>query len=280
MNSMQVVAMPGAETDITLSVELDDERPGAPAQIALLAHGAGSSADFVRRAFGGPLAAAGWRLASYDLRGHGRSTAVQDAARLDVAAHAADLSTLAERLGATLLGGVSIGAHAAVRATSAASEADRVLARDGLLLALPAWTGAPDIVAAANAVQAAELARDGTAPVLDRICRDHPGWVADELAAAWPHHDVNSFVAVLRGLAASAAPTPAELRRIDVPVGLVALRDDPMHPADVAHRWAAALPRAVVAEVDFSAPEADRAVLGAAAITAWRRATQKLSASP
>lgn len=275
--------MPGAEPDVTLAVTIDPPRTsgsvGAPG-IALIAHGAGSSAEFVRRAFGRPLRAAGWRLASYDLRGHGASTPVSDERQLDVRHHAADLAVLARALDAQLLGGVSMGAHAAVLAATGSAERGPIApAAAGLLLTLPAWTGEPDVVAAANAVQAAELAELGVEPVLHRICRDHPGWVADELAQAWPGHRPESFVAVLRALARSPGPAPEQLCRLRVPVGVVALRDDPMHPAAVARRWAGLIPGAVLAEVDFAAPTADRSVLGAAAITAWRRSGMGLSAS-
>ena len=86
---------------------------------------------------------------------------------------------VADHVGATLLGGVSMGAHAAVLA-ALDDGAPAELA--GLLLALPAWTGEPGVVAAANGVQAAELRAVGTAAVLERVCREHPGWVADELS--------------------------------------------------------------------------------------------------
>src|SRR3978361_735582 len=123
MNSMQVMDMPGSETAVTLSVCIDDADPSAsdsmtgPPATALLAHGAGSSGDFVRRAFGGPLRGAGWRLISYDLRGHGGGTPVTDEAALGIDRHVGDMLSVAARTGATLLGGVSMGAHAAVLAS-------------------------------------------------------------------------------------------------------------------------------------------------------------------
>jgi pimeloyl-ACP methyl ester carboxylesterase len=168
-----------------------------------------------------------------------------------------------------------MGAHAAV-AAALDPAAPSLLA--GLLLALPAWTGTPDVVAAANAVQAAELRAVGVQAVLDRVCTDHPGWVADELATSWPRHDPAAFTAVLSALAQSPGPTPEELGRLVVPVGLVALDDDPMHPSTVADEWARLIPHAAVEHVAFSAPATDRAVLGHAALDAWRRA-RSVSAS-
>lgn len=277
MNSMQASDMPGSEMDVTLSVCLDtvclDTFPAsgsAPAPdsapTALIAHGAGSSGDFVRRAFGPPLRASGWRLASYDLRGHGASTPVTDESALTIDRHVADMLALARQTGATLLGGVSMGAHAAVLA-SLDPAAPPGLA--GLLLTLPAWTGEPDLVATANAVQAAELRAVGTATVLERVCRDHPGWVADELAASWPQHDVAAFSAVLTALARSPGPTEAQLAQVPVPVGVVALDDDPMHPASVAELWSRRIPHAGFERLAFEAPAAERAVIGRAALAAW-----------
>ncbi len=276
---MQSLVVPGSETDVTLSVTIDgpcastdaDGRRRA-AGTALIAHGAGSSGDFVRRAFGPPLLAGGWRLVSYDLRGHAGSTPVTDPARLDLSAHVADMVTLARRVGADMLGGVSMGAHAAVLAAAALrahATADRGAPVRGLLLALPAWTGEPEVVAAANAVQAAEIAAVGIDPVLRRISRDHPGWVADELLATWPRHDPDAFVAVLRGLARSRAPSPTELAAATEPVGLAALADDPMHPAAVAQRWTELIPAARLTTVPFSAPAEDRSVLGGACWGSW-----------
>lgn len=280
INTMDTYRMPVTETDLTvqtgdgvrLAARLTGPARGAVTGpvpgTAVVAHGAGSSGDFTRRAFAPALLEAGWRLASYDLRGHGASTAVHDGGRLRMADHVADLLLVARSVGATMLGGVSMGAHAAVLA----AVAEPATAADGLLLALPAWTGRPDVVAAANAAQAAELLRLGTAACLERICRDHPGWVADELAAAWPTHDVAAFAALLTALAASDGPTPELLAGLTVPAAVVALADDPMHPAAVAELWATVLPRAVPAVLPFDAPARDRRVIGDAALRAWREA--------
>ncbi len=259
--------LPGAEPDIALAATVTGP-PLSEGRLptAVVAHGAGSDAGFVIRAFGRPLVEAGWRLVAFDLRGHRGSTPVVQSRRLRPADHAADLQAVAERVSASLIGGVSMGAHAAVLAATGLTEAGR--APGGLLLAMPAWTGVPDAIARANLLQADEIERIGIEAALRRITRAYPGWVADELAGSWPHHDAAAFTAVLWALGDSAAPTLAQLAATSVPAGVVALAGDPMHPAAVAARWAAALPMASLRTVTQPEIAADRAVLGRAALAA------------
>jgi pimeloyl-ACP methyl ester carboxylesterase len=216
----------------------------------LLAHGAGSSAEFVGRAFAGPLAAAGYRLACWDQRG---SDVDEDFA---AAAHAS---------GALLVGGVSRGAHAAARWASG---------RDGLegvLLVMPAWTGPAGPVAAGSARSAEEIDRDGLRAVLQRLEREQPGWVADELVRAWPAYG-DALTRALREASTAGGPTPRELTSIRVPVGLVALADDALHPEQVAQTWLKLLSRAALRLLDAQAPAVDRSVLGWKAMAAWQQA--------
>jgi pimeloyl-ACP methyl ester carboxylesterase len=227
--------------------------PGGPA--AVLLPGSGSSADFVRRAFGPALP--GWDLVTPE--------PVPGAAVVDAAW--ADVDTAVRRYGARLAGGVSLGAHVAAR-WAAANPATVA----GLLIALPAWVGAPGPVAAASAVAAAEVERLGPAAAAARAARGGgPAWVAAELAAAWPRYGTE-LPATLRATAAAPGPTPAELRAIDVPVGIVAFRDDPMHPSGAAEHWAALLPHAAIEWLRLDDPAPDRAVIGQAAVRAWTRA--------
>lgn len=271
--------LPGAEADISLAVRVvgaplgdDVDNFGGDVPSAVVAHGAGSDADFVIRAFGGPVVAAGWRLVAYDLRGHGASTPVAAAERLTPADHAADLLALAVGTGATLLGGVSMGAHAAVRAAMVLHGRGNALA--GLLLAMPGWTGGPDLVAGANLLQAEEIERIGIGAALSRITRAYPGWVADELAGSWCRHDAAAFAATLRALGRSSAPSVAELAALTAPAGVVALADDPMHPTSVAEQWTAALPAAALRTVTQREMAEDRAALGRAAVVALAEAVQ------
>jgi pimeloyl-ACP methyl ester carboxylesterase len=236
--------------------------------VAVLLPGSGSTADFVTRAFGPPLADVGYALVTADPVA-GPDVAGPDVAGPDVvAATLAALAEAAHRFPVRLAGGVSLGAQLAVRWAAGSPAAARL---NGLLLALPAWSGPPGEVAAASANAAAEVEAHGVAAALRQARGGGVGWVLDELTAAWPRYGA-ALPAVLRAAAASAGPTAAELARIVVPVGLAAFVDDPLHPLAVAEEWAAGLRHAAVERLHLADPGPDRTVLGAAALRALHRA--------
>ena len=222
-------------------------------QVAVVLPGAGSSADFVRRAFLGPLRAAGYALVA--------PQPVPGADLVPAAFRSLDAAAAEHGPRLRLVGGVSLGAHTAARWTAAARPDV-----DGVLLVLPAWTGAPGGVAAATAASAGLVERLGTAGAL-AAAGTAVGWVAAELTAAWPAYG-DGLAPSLRAAAAAPGPTLAELSALGVPAGLVAFPDDPLHPAAVAHEWAAAIPRAAVRELPLVAPAADRSILGTTALAA------------
>jgi pimeloyl-ACP methyl ester carboxylesterase len=229
-------------------------------QVAVVLPGAGSSADFVRRAFLRPLREAGYGLVAPE------PVPGPDLVRASFRVLDAAAAEYGPRL--RLVGGVSLGAHTAARWAAACGPG-----LDGVVLVLPAWTGTPGAVATATAASAELVDLLGTAGAL-AAAGTAVGWVAAELAAAWPAYG-DGLAASLRAAAVAPGPTLAELAALPVPAGLVAFPDDPLHPAAVAHDWAAAIPRAAVREVPLAAPGADRSVLGAtalAALTAARRA--------
>jgi len=267
-------------------------------QVAVVLPGAGSSADFVRRAFERPLREAGYALVA--------PSPVPGADLVAAAYRSLDLAAAEHGPRLRVVGGVSLGAHVAARWTAthatptaagptrtaadrsaadqdaaaygiaeqrAAGRGDataRGIVLDGLLLALPAWTGQPGTVAAATAASADLVERLGTAGAL-ATAGTAVKWVAAELAAAWPAYGAR-LAASLRAAAASSGPTLAELAAIAVPVGVVTFADDPLHPATVAREWAAALPRAAVRELPLGAPATDRSTLGIATLAALRSA--------
>lgn len=212
---------------------------------AVLLPGTASDGVFVRSVFAAPLAAAGFSLVT-----PASSTVPEHLAALDAAYRGEPL----------VVGGVSLGAHVAAAWAAAAPERCA-----GLLLALPAWSGraagAPAALAAA--VSAAVVERDGVDAALAGV----GGWLGAELSRAWRGHGAG-LVGVLRAASTAAAPTAADLAGLDVPAGVAACTDDPVHPLAVAREWAAALPRGVLRTTTLAELGADRTVLGRAAVSA------------
>lgn len=211
--------------------------------------GSGSDGDFMRRAFG-------------PLLGSCRPVVVEHrSGRADLLA--AELSTTLAQLTATdtdvaVVIGVSLGAHAAALWASR-----RPLISPDLVLALPAWTGAPGSVAAATAAAADQISRSGRDAELARLAQEYPDdWVVAELSRAWRVLPAPELVASLQGTAASWAPARHELQRIENRTAVLALADDPLHPVATARSWAAAIPRARLVEVGRQEPAGDLAVFG------------------
>ena len=249
---------------VTLAVT---ERGDEAAPAAVVASGVGSTGEFAARCWAG-LVQAGYRLVTYDLRGHGGSTPLPDPADQALARHVGDLAALADATGARVVGGTSLGAH--VAAAYAASGATT----DAVLLAIPGWLGADTPTARANAAVAEELAATGVEATLRRVAADPgvPRWVVIELERSWPRHDPDSLVAALTAVSRDAAPDPATLAGIGAPAGVVGLVDDPAHPFDAAEAYATALPRAALESLTLAEWGERRSILGDAALAACRRA--------
>src|SRR5262249_44474304 len=149
----------------------------------------------------------------------------------------------------------------------------------GLLLALPAWVGEPGSApaAVAAAATAAALRTDGLVVTIERTRAEVPGWLGSELARAWRRYG-DGLADSLGTAGGTPGPTEAMLARLRVPVGLVGLSDDPVHPLSVARRWQALLPRSALVVSTLEALGADRASLGRAAVSAWLRARSTDSA--
>jgi pimeloyl-ACP methyl ester carboxylesterase len=230
----------------------------APPATAVALPGTGSSAEFVRRAFGPALTETGMRVISVD-PGPGGIVATYHRA---LAAAAAG--------GPVLAAGVSIGAAVAV--SWAAEHPDLVA---GVLAVMPPWVGHPDHAPAA--VSAADTARqlraDGLDAVIDRMRAGSPAWLADILARSW-RAQWPFLPDCLEEAAAYIAPTDAELARCRTPVAVVGVLDDLVHPFPIAERWAAALPRAALARITLDQIGDDPAVMaraGLAALSGLRR---------
>ncbi|OBI40521.1 hypothetical protein A5707_08820 [Mycobacterium kyorinense] len=219
---------------------------------AVVLPGTGSDDDYIRRAFSGPLRAAGALMVTPPpepaglVRGY--LAALDDAARG----------------GPIAVGGVSIGA--AVAAAWALAHADRAVA---VLAALPAWAGAPDDAPAAHAARhsAQQLRREGLAATTAQMRGSSPPWLGDELARSWLGQ-WPQLPDAMDEAAAYVAPTCTELAGLAAPLAVAAAIDDPIHPLEVGEQWAAAAPRAALRTVTLEQIGADPAALGAACVAA------------
>ncbi|WP_091448955.1 alpha/beta fold hydrolase [Actinokineospora iranica] len=224
---------------------------------AVLLPGTGSDDVFVRSVFKAPLAVVGVPVV----------TPVPVPGPDLVGAHLAALDEAAAA-GPIIAGGISLGAHLA------ASWAARNPARcAGLLLALPGWCGAADGAPAALAAtySAADVRARGTTAALASAVRGVAPWLAEELTRAWTAYG-DGLADSLEAAAACPAPTSEQLAGLDVPTGIAACTDDPVHPAEVARTWAAALPTAELCSTRLEIIGADPAALGRAAVLGWLRA--------
>jgi pimeloyl-ACP methyl ester carboxylesterase len=252
---------------------------GASEAAAVIAHGAGSSARFVEAALASPLADAGLRLVTYDLRGHGASTPARsvDDHHLDV--HARDLATVAGAVDGevVVVGGISLGAHAAVRAVGKGGTFGSV--RRGVsepravLACLPAWTGAARRGRGPHAAAAEELAHLGVDGVIERLRseRSLPRWLRHTLVTDYLRHDPRSLVAALTSLDGGEAPSLEEIGELEVPLAVVGWEDDPGHPIEVARSWASMGGGSLV-ELGLGELEAGVDRLGMAVVEALRAA--------
>jgi pimeloyl-ACP methyl ester carboxylesterase len=166
--------------------------------------------------------------------------------------------------GPIAIGGVSIGSAVAV--SWAITHPQRVVA---VLAALPAWTGEPtDTPAALSALQTAHhLRQDGLGATTARMQASSPAWLADELTRSW----VGQWPALPEAMTEAAhyvAPSIALLETLQVPMGVAAASDDPIHPLDVGVEWVAAAPYASLRTLTLAQIGADPAALGAACFAA------------
>ena len=205
----------------------------------------------------------GYRVVSYDARGHGRSAAAPDPVAYGYDRLARDLEAVLDalELDRAVLAGASMGAHTALRL--ALHHPERVAA---LGLITPSFD--PDLPVGAGALAEWDALADGLREggvegflaaydfsalpgewrdTVERVVRqrlsahEHPEAVADALEVVPRSRPFESA---------------AELADIDVPTVVVASRDeaDPGHPLAVGERYAQAIPHARLVVEDAGPP--------------------------
>ncbi|GAA4642135.1 alpha/beta fold hydrolase [Gordonia humi] len=221
--------------------------------------GTGSDADFVARVFGPAARAAGLE-----------PTCLEPTADL-VPDYLSRIDAHVARGERVVVGGVSIGAAVALRWALDERNADHC---DGVLAALPPWSGAPDgsIAAASARLTADGLDRDGLDATIDAMVATSPDWLGAELSRSWRSLHGRGLVDQLRAASTFTAPTLADIAGLRVPLGVAVAPDDPLHPASVGRAWVDAAPRAALVETPLSAFGPDERRLGDACWSAWLRA--------
>ncbi|WP_132993530.1 alpha/beta fold hydrolase [Gordonia zhaorongruii] len=224
--------------------------------------GTGSDADYVHRAFAPAAASIGARI-----------ICLEPDANL-VESYLTRLDSIASGTDRVLVGGVSIGALTAVRWALESPLAQRC---DGVLAALPPWSGDPAGSAAAwsAGTTADSIENQGIERAVATMVGGSPEWLGAELSRSWRRLYPRGLVTQLRAAASTSGPELDDLARLDVPLGIAVAPDDPLHPDDVGRAWATAAPYAVLQETRLTefGPEEQR--LGDSCLRAWQEATRR-----
>lgn len=250
------------ETDDGVELAGEDSDPARPGTPIVLLHGLTATRRYVVMG-SRTLERQGYRVVSYDARGHGRSTAALDPNAYGYERLARDLEEVLDALDLerAVLAGASMGAHTAVR--FALRHPERVA---GLGLITPAFDPGlrvtPTALAGWDAL--ARGLREGgvegfvnaydfcAVPVewrgtVEKVVRqrlaahEHPGAVADALEVVPRSRPFEQV---------------AELAGIEAPTVVVASRDeaDPDHPLALGERYARTIPQAELVVEDSSPP--------------------------
>lgn len=220
------------------------ETLGSGDPVSIWVHGLTGSIDELR-----PIAAGtpGTRVL-LDLRGHGDSERPPAEAGYDHPAFRRDLEAAADAVGATRAFGISAGAGAVLNLL-----ADRPDRFERVALFAPASIDGPNEAARAlfpllaNDLETMDLAdlAERQASMDTPLYLARPYW-RDLVRERTLRMNADGVPRALRGYASGAPPVAdaSRLRRIIVPVLLLAYEDDPVHDVAHAHRLAALLPNA------------------------------------
>lgn len=260
MAGSAIEATPFEVRSLDLSLRGESAGEGVP---LVLAHGLTATGRYVLHG-SNALPRRGYRVVSYDARGHGESDPAPSRGSYGYPELVRDLATVIDyRAGGrrAILAGHSMGAH-----TIAALAQERPESIAGVVLIGPASVGIPlteEALAGWDALADAlerggveEFVRVNDSPRLDDRWRQTIARITRERLERHRHLD-----AVAEALRQVPRSLPfegiTELEHLDVPALVVASHDDadPGHPRAVAEAWAERLPRArLVGEPQGSSP--------------------------
>jgi pimeloyl-ACP methyl ester carboxylesterase len=217
----------------------------------VLAHGLTATRRYVVHG-SNALPRRGYRLVSYDARGHGESEAAP-AGSYGYPELAGDLAAVVDEHGGTdgvVLAGHSMGAHTIARLALERPEGIRALVLIGPAVvggppdpdSLGSWDELADALESGG-IEAFVRANDN--PGLDQRWRDTVARITRERLGR--HRHLEAIAVALREVPRSVPfDELAELEHIEVPALVVASHDeaDPGHPYSIATAWAERLPRA------------------------------------
>ena len=241
-----------------------------PAQV-VVCHGAGSSPDVARTLMPETLdKSRSWAyLANIDGSTDTYSRHLDD----EWKGGNQDRPWTADAIHPSIFAGISLGAHAV------ALWASRAQSQQPLVLALPAWTGPPNHVAAMTTQTADQLQEKGIAAYLDDLSgattANHV-WILDALQRSWGTADAQRLIRQLRTAGQSMAPTHGDLARVVQPTLVIGLTDDPMHPLDVARAWAQSLPRSELVAIKMADVQRCGSLATPSMKAAWQRLLERL----
>ena len=221
-----------------------------------------------------PLPFSGFRLISFDFRGHGASQPLGDPEKIGIAPFADDLAALLDHLeiARAVIGGISLGAAVALKFTL--RYAERVM---GLILSRPAWLDEPFPENTRVYPLIARLIREhGAAGGFERFktmpeyreTRSKSPDAAKSLAGQFASPRALDAVIRLERIPRDApCRTREEWRSIEAPTLVLGNRQDPIHPYEYAEILSCTIPGATLAEltpksvsVDAHAADVRRAV--------------------
>jgi len=243
-----------------IELAVDEFGRGTP---LIFAHGLTSNRAQSRRQMA-PLADR-HRVIIFDQRGHAESSPIADAALYDVRRMAGDMAAILDTLGVeqAIVGGESLGAGTALR--FAVEWPQRVKA---LVLALPALSDEP--LAARQTVKdfGPALRSLGMATFADRNEQEMlKSGATPRRAAEWKavlrSHQAGSIALACDVVSDWIVCTSDNLRHLDMPVLIIAVEGDPVHPSALAERLRATIPHArLVLLQSIAAYSEDPAIVG------------------